>query len=110
MASEKNKIKALQEFSKAIQSGEGPSAAIGKLLVYSIAPSFNTDSQGRLVSNLTGKPPTTTDIKTTSQKKETSNEKSIAKAKRTGRKYTILTSPAGLTSNFKTTKKTLLGG
>ena len=79
-------------------------------------PSFNTDSQGRLVSNLTGKPPTivaaptTTDIKTTSQKKETSNEKSIAKAKRTGRKYTILTSPAGLTSNFKTKKKTLLGG
>ena len=79
------------------------------------APSFNTDSQGRLVSNLTGKPPTivdapTTDIKTTSQKKETSNEKSIAKAKRIGRKYTILTSPAGLTSNFKTKKKTLLGG
>jgi hypothetical protein len=79
------------------------------------APSFNTDSQGRLVSNLTGKPPTivdapTTDIKTTSQKKETSNEKSIAKAKRIGRKYTILTSPEGLANNFKTTKKTLLGG
>ena len=80
------------------------------------APSFNTDSQGRLVSNLTGKPPTivaaptTTDIKTTSQKKETSNEKSIAKAKRIGRKYTILTSPKGLANNFKTTKKTLLGG
>ena len=79
------------------------------------APSFNTDSQGRLVSNLTGKPPTivdapTTDIKTTSQKKETSNEKSIAKAKRTGRRYTILTSPKGLANNFKTTKKTLLGG
>ena len=54
--------------------------------------------------------PTTTDIKTTSQKKETSNEKSIAKAKRTGRRYTILTSSKGLTSNFKTTKKTLLGG
>ena len=41
MASEKNKIKALQEFSKAIQSGEGPSAAIGKLLVYILCIQIN---------------------------------------------------------------------
>ena len=37
-------------------------------------------------------------------------QKSITKAKRSGRRYTILTSSKGLTNDLKTSKKSLLGG
>jgi hypothetical protein len=54
--------------------------------------------------------PTTSETNTVSQKNETSNKKTINQSKRIGRRYTILTSPKGLTNKTKIKKKTLLGG
>jgi hypothetical protein len=92
MASEKNKIKALQEFSKAIQSGEGPSAAIGKLLVYSMYPN-------KLKSSVV-------DVTVPKRKYASIGTSQM----RSGRSSTIQTSSTGLMSKASIGKKTLLGG
>ena len=86
-------------------------------------PSFNTDSQGRLVSNLTGKPPTivaapttaeisqssATDADGSSTSVKTNGSSTSVKTKRKGRSATILTSPTGVEGDATLGKKSLLG-
>jgi hypothetical protein len=80
------------------------------------APSFNTDSQGRLVSNLTGKLPTIVAAPTTaevSQSEATAADGTGAmsrKVKRKGRSATILTSSSGVDQSVTLGTQSLLGG
>jgi hypothetical protein len=96
MASEKNKIKALQEFSKSIRRGEG-GAAIGKALYYLLKPTPVDVSKQN----------TTTKTKKNNTKKYASIGTSQM---RSGRSSTIQTSSTGLMSKATIGKKTLLGG
>jgi hypothetical protein len=80
------------------------------------AHSFNTDSQGRLVSNLTGKSPTIVAAPTTaevSQSEATAADGTGAmsrKVKRKGRSATILTSSSGVDQSVTLGTQSLLGG
>ena len=76
------------------------------------APSFNADSQGRLVSNLTGKPPTTAAAPTTAEVSQASATEMDAKGlkrRRRGRSPTILTGAAGVQEAATLGIPTLLG-
>ena len=76
------------------------------------APSFNTDSQCRLVSNLTGKPPTIVAAPTTaevSQASATDMDNKGIKRRRRGRSMTILTGSAGVEEGATLGTPTLLG-
>ena len=95
MVSQKDKMKGLQEFSKAIQSGEGPSAAIGKLLIYSM---FSNKSKPQTVNTIV-------------PKSKPVKYASIGKSQmRMGRSGTVVTSGGLLVNkNMKIKKKKLLG-
>jgi hypothetical protein len=76
------------------------------------APSFNTDSQGRLVSNLTGKPPTIVAAPTTAEVEQagaTDMDNKGIKRRRRGRSMTILTGSAGVQEGATLGTPTLLG-